>query len=257
MTKPADIFNKVPLFNYSEELRETSPEEFDHIIQNRRSVRVYKNEKVPREIVEKVLDWALLAPNSSNLQCWEFYWVQDPTKKSELVEALFNQPAAKTAQEIIVAVANLNSWHKVREQMLERFSKQENVPASAIVYYKKLVPTVYNQGPLGIFGFIKTIAISMIGFFRPIPREPTSWADMRVWGAKSVALACENIMLGFAAFGYDTCPMEGYDSKRIKKILGLGSKHDVVMAISVGKRDTKGVYGPRIRMPKEQFIKII
>jgi nitroreductase len=90
--------------------------------------------------------------------------------------------------------------------------------------------------------------------FRPVPREPMSRADMRVWAVKSTALACQNIMMGFSAFGYDTCPMEGLDSKRIKKILKLGRNTEVVMAISVGKRDNKGIYGPRIRMDKSKFL---
>ncbi|WP_408098790.1 nitroreductase family protein [Peredibacter sp. HCB2-198] len=238
-------------------LRNTSPEAFDNIIQNRRSVRVYTDEKVPEEVVQKVLEWGLLAPNSSNLQCWEFYWVRNPDKKKSLIDALFNQPAARTAQEIIVAVAHPDQWKKTRVQMLEHFQKQGDVPKSALAYYQKLVPIAYSQGFLGTWGVLKKIGITAIGFFKPIPREPTSWSDMKIWAVKSTALACENIMLGFSAYGYDTCPMEGYDSDRIKKILGLPRKTQVVMAISVGKRDKKGVYGPRIRMPKEQFIKVI
>jgi nitroreductase len=80
---------------------------------------------------------------------------------------------------------------------------------------------------------------------------------MRVWGAKSTALACQNIMMGFTAHGFDTCPMEGYDSARVKKILDLDGNSDVVMVISVGKRAKNGIYGPRIRMPRDQFVKIV
>lgn len=252
-----DIFSKAPDFNYSEELSDVSPEEFGKIIRNRRSVRVFTNEKVPNHVMEQVLEWGPMAANSSNLQPWEFYWVKDPRKKSEIVEACFNQPAAKTAQEIVVCVARLDTWKDVREQMLELLHKKENVPTAAKNYYEKLVPLVYSQGPLSLFGLSKKVLISIVGLMRPVPREPTSRSDMRVWAVKSTALACQNIMMGFSAFGFDTCPMEGYDSSRIKKTLGLGSNSEIVMAISVGKRDKKGVFGPRIRMPKEQFIKIV
>ncbi len=256
---PSEIFTKVPEFGHAEEFFETSPEEFGKIINNRRSVRVYTNEKVPKHVVEQVLDWGLAAPNSSNLQPWEFYWVQDPRKKSEIVEACFNQPAARTAQEIIVAVGRTDTWNQTRKEMLELFNKSEKeVPASARAYYEKLAPTVYTQGPLSVFGFAKRIFAAGVGLFRPIPREPFSHADMKVWAAKSTALACQNIMMGFSAFGFDTCPMEGLDSKRVKKTLGLGRGSLIVMAISVGKRDkNKGVYGPKIRMARERFIKIV
>jgi len=257
MSDPGEIFSKIPDLDHHEEMKKVDPEIFDHIIHNRRSVRVYTDEKIPEEIVQKVLDWSLLAPNSSNLQCWEFYWVRDPKKKEELVKALFSQPAARTAQEIIVAVARMDRWKNIRKQMLDHFKTQPKTPSSAKAYYEKLVPIAYNQGPLGTFGLIKKIATSLIGLTRPVPREPTTCSDMRVWAVKSTALACQNLMMGFSAYGYDTCPMEGLDSKRVKKILGIKGKAEIVMAISAGKRAAKGVYGPRIRMPKEQFIKIV
>jgi nitroreductase len=258
MSDPGSIFTEIPDIKHAEEMKTVSPEAFENILHNRRSVRVYTDEKIPANVVEKVLDWALLAPNSSNLQCWEFYWVKHPVKKAKLIEALFSQPAARTAQELIVAVAKLDTWKKNRKQMIDLFNTSgENIPASARAYYEKLVPVVYNQGPFGIFGPFKRIIMSIVGLFRPTPREPKSLADMRVWAHKSTALACENIMLGFSAFGYDTCPMEGHDSARVKEILDLGSDSEICMVISAGKRAKNGVYGPRIRFPKEQFFKII
>ena len=40
---------------------------------------------------------------------------------------------------------------------------------------------------------------------------------MKVWSQKTTALACQNFMLSMRAYGYDTCPMEGLDSTRVKK----------------------------------------
>ena len=55
---------------------------FDDIIQFRRSNRKFKaDEPVPSEIIEKALEHASLAPNSSNMQLWEFHWVRDEEKK--------------------------------------------------------------------------------------------------------------------------------------------------------------------------------
>jgi len=64
-------------------------------------------------------------------------------------------------------------------------------------------------------------------------------------------------MLSLRAYGYDSCPMEGMDSKRIKKILSLPTDAVVVMGISAGKRAEDGVYGKQIRLPSSQFIKEI
>ena len=64
-------------------------------------------------------------------------------------------------------------------------------------------------------------------------------------------------MLSLRAFGYDSCPMEGIDSYRIKKLLKLPKTAQICMVISVGKRASNGVYGKRFRLNKDKFIKVV
>ena len=99
--------------------------------------------------------------------------------------------------------------------------KEKELPKAVSTYYKKIVPLAYNQGFLGLFGLIKKISTFFIGLKRSIPREPTSFNDMKIWAHKSTALACQTLMLSLRAFGYDSCPMEGIDSRKIKKLLKL------------------------------------
>ena len=78
---------------------------FDDIIQFRRSNRKFDpDQSIPNEVVQKALEHAALAPNSSNMQLWEFHWVKDEQKKKQLVHACLNQSAARTAQELVVIV---------------------------------------------------------------------------------------------------------------------------------------------------------
>ena len=250
-----DIFKDELNLSSNEPDVNINKEEFIKVINSRRSVRVYTNEKVKEEDILSCLKLGLLAPNSSNLQPWEFYWVRSENKKNKLVEYCLNQPAARTAAELIVCVAKPMAWKKNRKKMLDLITKNDKKPPEAVVnYYKKIVPLAYNQGIFGIRGFIKSIIIFFISFFRPIPREPVSFADMKVWSQKTTALACQNLMLSFRAFGYDTCPMEGIDSYRIKKLLKLSNTDQICMVISVGKRAKNGVYGKRIRFDDEDFI---
>ena len=68
---------------------------FDQIIQFRRSNRKFDpNQPVPADVVEKALEHATLAPNSSNMQLWEFHWVRDEEKKKKLIHACLNQSAS-------------------------------------------------------------------------------------------------------------------------------------------------------------------
>ncbi|MDG2369038.1 MAG: nitroreductase family protein [Flavobacteriales bacterium] len=259
-SKNKSILNK--LFEskntHKEEAPEINKEEFIKVLKSRRSVRIYNDEPVLEKDMKECLELALLAPNSSNLQPWEFYWVRNLDKKKKLVEYCLNQPAAQTAQELVVCVARHDFWKINAQRMLSIFKEKENkVPKSALTYYKKIVPLAYNQGPLGIYGIIKKIIVLFRGINTPTPREPSNTNDMKIWAHKSTALACENLMLSLRAYGYDSCPMEGIDSKRIKKLLKLPRKAQISMVISAGKRAENGVYGQQLRFNSEHFIKIV
>lgn len=254
-----DILTQVPDMDYTELAPEIDAKEFDKVIRSRRSVRVYTKDSVPLEVMELALEHATLAPNSSNLQPWRFVWVKDKEKKSELVKACLSQSAARTASELIVILARTKAWPKLREEMIQVLTESD-APRGALTYYKKIVPLAYGQGILNLKGIMKKLAIFFVGLKKPVPRGPTSQSDMRVWAHKSAALACENLMLSFRAQGYDTCPMEGFDEKRVKAILGsnlMEKGSEVCMILSVGKRAENGIYGPQIRMNKDDFIKII
>lgn len=248
-----DILNDSKPVNYHEQGLECSWDEFSKVIASRRSIRLYGDTPVPEVVINNAIDAALIAPTSSNLQQTEFYWVRAPEKKDLLAKACLSQPAAKTARELVVIVARTNTWQRNCREVIKQL-KASGAPKSALAYYEKLVPLAYRNGPFGIFGLIKRVVFAVKGFTGPTPREPKSFSDMRVWAHKSAALASENFMLSIRAQGFDTCPMEGFDSRRVKKLLGLGRGAEVCMVVSVGKRAPGGVYGPRTRLPREWFV---
>ena len=60
--------------------------EFQAIVNLRRSNRKFDaNIPVPDEVIKRSLDAAILSPNSSNMQLWEFYWISSPEKLEELI----------------------------------------------------------------------------------------------------------------------------------------------------------------------------
>jgi nitroreductase len=233
-------------------------EAFREIIKTRRSVRIFLPEDVPSAVINEAIDLACLAPSSSNLQPWQYVWVRDPSRKDALVKACLSQPAARTAAELVVILAQTRTWKDNAQRMLDYLtSSGSKVPPAVLKYYRIVIPMALNQGPLGIFGLIKRLGVWAIGLFRPIPREPMSKADVDIWAIKSVALSAQNFMLAIRALGYDTCPMEGFDSKRVKKLVNAPKGSHVVMVVAVGKGDPKGVYGERIRFERDLFVKYL
>lgn len=225
----------------------------------RRSTRVYKDAPIDSAKVKQCLVNASLAPTSSNLQLWEFYHVTDKDILKELANACFNQSAAKTAQQLVVVVTRKDLWkqrakaniaflNKVydKENLTERELKRKKMATN---YYKKLIPTVYADF-LGVLGYLKYVTFQIVGLFKPIYRQVRQ-SDMRIVAHKSAGLAAQNFMTSMAAIGYDTCPMEGSDTLRVKKILNLPKGAEINMVIGCGIRANKGIYGPRFRVPFE------
>ena len=74
MSSTENILKDIPKHNYKEPAANINKEEFIKLVKSRRSVRVFTDDAVNPKDIKECLELALLAPTSSNLQCWEFYW---------------------------------------------------------------------------------------------------------------------------------------------------------------------------------------
>jgi nitroreductase len=77
-------------------------------IKGRRSIRAFKNQAIPEETVEKLIDSARWAPSAGNIQPWVFVIVRKPDVKRKLSEAALNQEYIKEAPVVIVVCADEN-----------------------------------------------------------------------------------------------------------------------------------------------------
>ncbi len=225
----------------------------------RRSVRVFKQAiELEDKKVRDCIKNAVLAPTSSNLQLWEFYHVTESKTLQKLTRACLGQNAAKTAKQLVVVVVRKDLWRQrakdnvaflketIGHKPKTEYDRREKF---ALAYYQKVIPSIYFD-VFGIIGWLRFVVFQFIGLFRPIYKQVRS-SDMRVVAHKSAGLAAQNFMISMAAIGYDTCPMEGSDTGRVKKILGLPWGAEVNMVIGCGVKDEKGIYTPRFRVPFE------
>lgn len=241
----------------------TEEKRVSEAINYRRSVRIFDNEKpLDADKVKQCIKQAILAPNSSNMQLWEFHHIVSENIKKKMIPLCFNQNAAKTAQQLVVVVTRKDLWKKRAKANLKHIDslykpkpKAEQSSREKIIrnYYEKLIPFTYADF-LGIFGWIKYLTVNLIGLFRPMYREVRS-KDMRVVVHKSAGLAAQTFMLSMAAINYDTCPMEGTDTTRIKRLLNLPFGAEINMVIGCGIRKPEGVYGERFRVPFTEVYK--
>ncbi len=236
--------------------------EFFETIERRRSIRNFSESPVADEIVHRALKAATLAPNSSNVQTWDFYWTTRGGKTHEqLIEACLSQGAARTSSHLIVITADYRKWRRSRPQILQWIDRtiqqaapqKPSIPPNMRDYYEKLVPFMYMNA-FGLLGVLRWIGLRLISFFRPIMLSPSGHRDLQEVAVKSAALACENFVLAVTAQGAGTCMMEGFDESRVRRALKLPWCQRVVMVIAVGHPTERGRWGERFRIPFEEVV---
>ena len=171
-------------------------------ITQRRSVKHYDADyKLSEAEVNKLLELALLSPTSFNMQNWRFVVVQDQALKEEIWLASWKQNQIKDASLLLVLCADLNA----HERNPERYWANAPEQVSATI-----VPMIK--------GFYKDNA--------QLQRDEAM---------RSTGIAAQTLMLAAKAMGYDSCPMVGFDPKKVAEIIKLPEDHIISMLLPIGK----------------------
>lgn len=81
--------------------------ELSEAIKTRRSIRSFKKDKVPDDLLEKIIEAGAFAPSSHNTRPWEFIIIKDKTTIEKLSRAHEWSAHIKGAPVVIVACGNL------------------------------------------------------------------------------------------------------------------------------------------------------
>jgi nitroreductase len=229
-------------------------------IYQRRAVKVFEPIPIPPETRDRVLHAARLAPSSFNIQPYRFYWLGTPEIRSTAAQLCLGQSPAATASALIVAVADIGSWKSTSAGELAWMCTAGFSEKKIAEYERraKFGKWFFIQGWFGIFGVIKWIILRLMHFWKTGGTLPVGRQGMFKWATKSAALACQNLMIAAEALGLNTCPMEGFDSRRLAKLLKLSRKdHEIVMVIAIGKKSAAYEDRPQWRRPLEQTVRVL
>jgi nitroreductase len=194
------------------------------------------------------------------MQPYRFYWVESPSMRKNAAQLCIGQSPAKTASALVVAVADIGSWRSTTQSHLE-WSRQRGFRGERVSECErkaKFGKWFFIQGWFGVLGILKWIALRMVNLSRIIGMPPVSRQGLFKWATKSTSLACENLMIAAEVLGLNTCPMEGFDGRRLSKFLGLSSRyHEIVMVIAIGKKSDAEVVEPQWRRPLDATVTVL
>ncbi|WP_256762011.1 nitroreductase family protein [Cohnella sp. WQ 127256] len=192
---------------------------FSEVVQGRRSVRSYDPTfQISKEDMTELLQEALRAPSSSNVQPWRFLVIDSQELKEKLLPIANNQKQIVEASAVIAVLGDTEGY--------------------------KLVETIVNRSYEAGFmpeSMKDTFMNNTIKMYSSLPPEVAHRIIYTDGGLVSMQL-----MLAAKARGYDTVPMGGYNAEKFVEAFGIGERYLPIMLIAVGKAAQEGRQSVRL-----------
>jgi nitroreductase len=173
-------------------------------VYTRRAVKHFDPEhELTQDEEKKLLEAAIQAPTSFNIQHWRFVVIRDPELRKKIRTEYGNDQAQMTdASLLILMTADVKAWQKEPER------------------YWKNAP--------------KEVADLLVGWMGPFHEGRE--ALQRDEAQRSIGMAMQTLMLVARDMGYDSCPMIGFDIDAVSELVNLPEDHVIGPMVAVGKK---------------------
>ena len=187
---------------------------YQDVVRSRRSVRDFMSDvEIPKEELMAIIEEAMFAPNSTNLNSWRFLIVTEKEQKEALYEVSMQQPAVKGAAAVIILLGDLTAY---------TVANADEISAKAVA-----------QG-------------TMTEEIRQGLNENVSWyydvseEQKREWLMLDQGLVAMQLMLSAKDRGYDTVAMSGFETEAVRKLFNIEDHLVNGLIIPIGKAQTPG-----------------
>lgn len=175
-------------------------------IEKRRSIRNFRPDPVPDNVINALLDAARLAPSGCNAQPWRFKVVKDAATKMKLAEAAHRQPFIAKAPVVLVCCADIRGY---------------------------IEGTISSIQDLGRTGAVEERVVTLI-LDRTEKMKTLKTEELAPRIAFNVAIAVEHIVLRALDFGLGTCWVRLIDEQMVRSMFGWDEHIHVVALVPVG-----------------------
>jgi nitroreductase len=189
-------------------------------IRERRAIKHFDpNHQFTKQEIDQLLDLAMQAPSSFNIQHWRLVNVTDKALRSNLREAANNQAQVTEASLLFVVTVDIKAWEK------DPARYWVNAPKDA-----------------------QDILVPWINPFYSGKDQLQRDEAMR-----SAGIILQTMMLSAKAMGYDSCPMVGFDFDRVAELIHLPKDYAIAAMLAIGKGNKPAWPKPGF-IPKAEMI---
>ncbi|MFF3323817.1 nitroreductase family protein [Streptomyces sp. NPDC002889] len=176
-------------------------------IRTRRTVRHYQPDPIPEAVLASLLELAVEAPTSWNLQDRSIVVVASDEGRERLARATGGQPQPQEAPVVLVFVAEPQSWRDDHSDIYERARRDG----------------AWNDDFIAMFSAASTT------FQEDLDKRGL----LREYAVKDAMIAASFVMLAATETGLATSPMNGWDEDKVKKVIGIDDRDDLAIALLV------------------------
>ena len=201
---------------------------FKELMEERRSVNFFDPEQeLSRDLLKEIINMAVLAPSSFNLQPWEIIAISSEDKRQELYDKACDQEKVLKAPVVLAIIGDKEGYKRDNPMWDEklRLGKLTEDKAEGIINYSDN-NLYFNEN--------KKVAFAI----------------------RNSSLLAMSIMFTAKYFGVDSHPMIGFDEAKLKEIYDLPDNKVVTMLICLGYFDQSKELDPReTRRGFEEIVK--
>ncbi len=185
------------------------------------------DKKISSENLELVLDAAYLSPSSFGMEAWKFIVIESKEIKESLRPFCWDQAQITDSSHVIAILAKPSAIGPSSEYVKQNFIRR-NLPDEAMLAY---IERYKSHMESEVFPLMSSYA----------------------WCSKQCYIALANIMTAAASIGVDSCPIEGFEKKKVEGALGLDTNvHEVAVLVALGYRAQEQT--PRLRHEKKNIV---
>ncbi len=187
------------------------------VIQNRRSIRKFKPDEVPEEYIHQLIEAGRLAPSGTNLQPARYIVIKSEEARTKLKD-FTPLPFVSAAPAIIACCVDTNSITSTGERMKELKEAQAFVDTPL-----NNADENYNKG-----------------------KQSIDTASLKAYLNLNVAIAIDHITLRATDLGLGSCWVMMFDKEKVKALLNLEDRYDVLALLPIGYPDQTPKQRPRL-----------
>lgn len=207
-------------------------------IRERKSIRAYKHDPIPKETIEEILRLTTHAPSAINLQPWEFIVVTGEEKERlsrKLIKAYKEKQISCSPGNVKPLPETYRQRGRASSESMEPYLKQIGVS------FKQFT----NEGSCNFYGAPVAIIICL----------DDSFSKARM---VDIGVALGYLVLSAHGFGLATCPIgliAAYEDE-IKDLLSIPENKNVIIGIALGYPDWENPVS-RYKSPRETLDKLV